>query len=92
MFVLPPPSPPFTSATTIAARSRHHQHHPLAISATASVSDHLTSSRRYDFSPLLDFLSTQSSPPPPPDASPPSHLDPAELRLAESYRAVPAPL
>ncbi|KAL0360407.1 UNVERIFIED_CONTAM: Pentatricopeptide repeat-containing protein, chloroplastic [Sesamum radiatum] len=46
----------------------------------------------YDFAPLLNFLSTNYSPSHPSQPDPPTRLDPAELRLAESYRAVPAPL
>ena len=42
--------------------------------------------RRYDFTPLLSFLSTTSN------SSPPTSLDSTEFQLAESYRAVPAPL
>lgn len=53
-------------------------------------------SRRYDFTPLLNFLSkstnadldTNSDA----EVAPPTSLDPAEFQLAESYRAVPAPL
>ncbi|KAK9053393.1 hypothetical protein SSX86_030026 [Deinandra increscens subsp. villosa] len=49
--------------------------------------------RRYDFSPLLKFLSTYGSGSGSDSGSEsPTSLDQAELRLAESYRAVPAPL
>lgn len=47
---------------------------------------------RYDFAPLLAFLSTSSSAHDVTDSASPTSLDPAEFQLAESYRAVPAPL
>lgn len=47
--------------------------------------------RNYDFTPLIEFLAAYS--PTESDAeSSPTRLDPAELKLAESYRAVPGPL
>ncbi|TKY75317.1 Pentatricopeptide repeat-containing protein mitochondrial [Spatholobus suberectus] len=52
--------------------------------------------RRYDFTPLLRFLSdpstSTSTPTTPDDSAPPTSLDSTEFQLAESYRAVPAPL
>ncbi|KVI07272.1 Pentatricopeptide repeat-containing protein [Cynara cardunculus var. scolymus] len=48
--------------------------------------------RRYDFSPLLQFLSTYNSDSDSASSNSPASLDQAELRLAESYRVVPAPL
>lgn len=48
--------------------------------------------RRYDFTPLIDFLSTAAAPSDSTSPSPPSSLDPTELSLVESYRSVPAPL
>ncbi|KAK3427311.1 hypothetical protein EUGRSUZ_F03553 [Eucalyptus grandis] len=52
-------------------------------------------SRRYDFTPLLDFLSNSISSADSdsdPGSASPTSLDRAEFQLAESYRAVPAPL
>jgi pentatricopeptide repeat protein len=48
-------------------------------------------SRRYDFTPLLNFLSTDSTTTTTTTSSTNS-LSPTEFQLAESYRAVPAPL
>lgn len=53
--------------------------------------------RRYDFTPLLNFLSNNSPAAdsdsfPDSDSSSPTSLDSTEFQLAESYRAVPAPL
>ncbi|EPS69249.1 hypothetical protein M569_05516, partial [Genlisea aurea] len=45
---------------------------------------------RYDFAPLLEFLSGYESSGEADDS--PTSIDAAELRLAESYSAVPAPL
>jgi pentatricopeptide repeat protein len=51
---------------------------------------------RYDFTPLLNFLSssptTTSSSNSGSDSDPPTSLEPTEFHLAETYRAVPAPL
>lgn len=49
--------------------------------------------RRYDFTPLLDFLSTAASSVSDSDsADSPTSLDSTEFQLAEQYRAVPASL
>nr|GMD65250.1 pentatricopeptide repeat-containing protein At5g42310, mitochondrial [Ipomoea batatas] len=49
--------------------------------------------RNYDFTPLIEFLSAAYTPTDSDaESSSPTRLDPAELKLAESYRAVPAPL
>ncbi|KAI3750719.1 hypothetical protein L2E82_21481 [Cichorium intybus] len=48
--------------------------------------------RRYDFSPLLQFLATYNSDSETADSNSPTSLDQTELSLAESYRVVPAPL
>ena len=49
--------------------------------------------RRYDFTPLLRFLSTSSSDSVgPTSTASPTSLDPTEFQLAQSYRAVPAQL
>ncbi|KAH7848918.1 hypothetical protein Vadar_010228 [Vaccinium darrowii] len=48
--------------------------------------------RRYDFTPLLDYLSSTTTALSDSTSSPPSSLDPTELALVESYRSVPAPL
>ncbi|KAH8509703.1 hypothetical protein H0E87_011465 [Populus deltoides] len=55
-------------------------------------------SRRYDFTPLLDYLSkkittsTSTSTDSDSASSSPTSLDPTEFQLAESYRVVPGPL
>ncbi|KAE8680365.1 Pentatricopeptide repeat-containing protein [Hibiscus syriacus] len=49
--------------------------------------------RRYDFTPLLNYLSrSKSASDSDSDSVSPTSLDPIEFQLAESYRAVPAPL
>ena len=55
-------------------------------------------SRRYDFTPLLDYLSKKITTSTDTDSdsdsasSSPTSLDPTEFQLAESYRVVPGPL
>nr|TKS03168.1 pentatricopeptide repeat-containing protein [Populus alba] len=51
-------------------------------------------SRRYDFTPLLDYLSKKITTTTDSDSasSSPTSLDPTEFQLAESYRVVPGPL
>ncbi|KAL9248865.1 Pentatricopeptide repeat-containing protein [Drosera capensis] len=100
----PSPSPPLAarlpprhlSSPTLLQRYHHHHHHsPLsaqndAVSLSSPENDAVSplSHPRVDFKPLIDYLST--TPPPSSDSLPPSLLDPTELRLAESYRAVPS--
>ena len=49
--------------------------------------------RRYDFTPLLTFLSNPSTTSDSDsNSTPPTSLGSTEFQLAESYRAVPAPL
>ncbi|XP_047260013.1 pentatricopeptide repeat-containing protein At5g42310, chloroplastic isoform X2 [Capsicum annuum] len=90
-------------------RQIHHRQQPLAASSSLmSISkqfnmDNLEEeddaashpNQRYDFTPLLQFLSTQlnsQTSSPNSETCSPTQLNPTELRLAESYRAVPAPL
>ncbi|KAG6536667.1 hypothetical protein ZIOFF_001727 [Zingiber officinale] len=104
---LPPPPPPLAAGRFLYPRLRPHLHFSshASISHAASASTSVAASyesilasldsRRYDFSPLLEFLSSSSASAPVSggsahEESPPISLDPLELRLAETYRAVPA--
>ncbi|CAB4265458.1 unnamed protein product [Prunus armeniaca] len=87
------------SATTAAAVTNSSQAHLPPIPSSTSTSnsrrrsfdDHQAAVSRYDFGPLLTFLAAKSMSMSS-SASSPTSLDPAEFQLAESYRAVPAPL
>ena len=76
MLLLPPPQ--------FSTRLHCHRHH-----SDAAISPE---TRRHDFTPLLNYLSSKSSTLTSPisHSSPPSRLDPDEFHLAETYRAVPA--
>ncbi|XP_027354145.1 pentatricopeptide repeat-containing protein At5g42310, chloroplastic isoform X3 [Abrus precatorius] len=72
---------------------------PLAFSTKPTILDEgpddilSLQNRRYDFTPLLRFLSDPSTTPESdPNSLSPTSLDSTEFQLAESYRAVPAPL
>lgn len=99
-----PPIPTRSPSTHFSSLSLNRHHHslqspPLATAASLSY-DHLDQNdiaslhnRRYDFTPLLQFISTyESTEFDSPSSYSPTELNPIELELAESYRAVPAPL
>ncbi|MQL95548.1 hypothetical protein Taro_028224 [Colocasia esculenta] len=100
MLLLPPPHLATTTAFLARLPSLRHalpqpHHSPPPISAIAATSlppDPVLplEARRHDFGPLLHYLSSNPPSPSSSSSSPPTHLDPSELRLAESYRAVPA--
>lgn len=87
---------PFPPAKTTAASTTRTSLYSTQLSLSPFDSDDENDiaslkNRRYDFTPLLDFLSTAATS----DSTSPSHptsLDPTELHLVESYRSVPAPL
>lgn len=85
--------PPFAASTSHLSISKQFNIDNLEVEEEDENHDVvLYPNRRYDFTPLLQFLSTYTPTEPNSDTSSPTQLDPAELKLAESYRAVPAPV
>ncbi|GFZ10515.1 pentatricopeptide repeat (PPR-like) superfamily protein [Actinidia rufa] len=85
--------PLFSAMTTAVAINSHYSRH-LDSANKDDDDDDIASlrNRRYDFTSLLHFLSSSTNTTSNSDSASPTSLDPTELRLAESYRAVPAPL